>query len=254
MEGSFGFALMIASLIEFHAAKKEAYLHMTLPKLDGPRIPAQSGKARQLVVFLHGYGADGRDLIDIGKQWQGMLPDAAFVSPHAHEPCGQSPTGRQWFPLTFRDEGERWRGCVNAHPVLDAFLDAELAKHGLDDRHLVLVGFSQGTMMSLHGGLRRKQAPLAIVGYAGMLALEPGKGAETLAQETAIRPPVLLVHGSEDQVIPVEALFMSAQILAEAEIPAEFHLSLGLPHSIDGEGLRHGVEFIAAAIKRTSHA
>jgi phospholipase/carboxylesterase len=245
---------MAASHIEFPATKKEANQHMSLPKLDGPRIPARSGKAKQLVVFLHGYGADGRDLIDIGKQWQALLPDAAFISPHAHEACSQSPTGRQWFPLTFRDEGERWRGCVAASPVLEAFLDAELSAHGLEDEHLVLVGFSQGTMMSLHCGLRRKKAPLAIIGYAGMLVLEPGKGSETLTKGIAIEPPILLVHGSEDQVIPVEALFMSAQVLAEADIPTEFHLSLGLPHSIDGEGLRHGVEFITAAVRRMSRA
>ncbi len=229
---------------------KEAKQHMTLPRLDGPRLAPKSGRAKLLVVFLHGYGADGRDLIDIGKQWQALLPDAAFVSPHAHEPCGMGPTGRQWFALTFRDESERWRGCVAAHPVLDAFLDAELAKHGLDDSRLVLVGFSQGTMMSLHAGLRRKRAPLAIVGYSGMLVLENGKGPEALAAENPVKPPILLVHGSEDNVIPVEALFMSAQVLSEADVPTEWHLSIGLPHSIDGEGLRQGAEFIAAAAKR----
>ncbi len=223
---------------------------MSLPKLDGPRIPARSGMAKQLVVFLHGYGADGRDLIDIGKQWQKDMPDAAFVSPHAHEPCGQSPTGRQWFPLTFRDESERWRGCVSARPVLDSFLDEELAKLGLDDGRLVLVGFSQGTMMALHCGLRRKRAPLAIVGYSGVLVAEPGRGPEALGAERLVRPPIFLAHGSDDQVIPLDALFMSAQLLAEAEVPVEWHMSVGLPHSIDAEGLRQGGEFIRAAIRR----
>jgi phospholipase/carboxylesterase len=223
---------------------------MSLPKLDGPRIPAQSGRAKLLVVFLHGYGADGRDLIDLGQQWQKLLPDAAFVCPHAHQPCGMGPTGRQWFPLTMREESERWHGCVAARPVLDAFLDSELARHNLDETRLVLVGFSQGTMMGLHVGLRRKQAPLAIIGYAGMLVTEPGKGPEALAEENPVTPPILLVHGTEDQVIPLDALFMSSQMLAEAGIAVEFHLSLGLPHSIDGEGLRHGGLFVAAAAKR----
>jgi phospholipase/carboxylesterase len=223
---------------------------MSLPKLDGPRIPARNGSAKLLVVFLHGYGADGRDLIDIGKQWQPFLPDAAFVSPHAHEACGQSTVGRQWFPLTFRDESERWRGCVQARPVLDGFLDQELARLGLDENRLVLVGFSQGTMMALHAGLRRKRAPLAIVGYSGMLVAEAGAGPEALAAEGLVKPPILLVHGSDDQVIPLDALFMSAQMLAEAEIPVEWHMSAGLPHSIDAEGLRQGGEFILAAIRR----
>jgi phospholipase/carboxylesterase len=221
------------------------------PILDGPRLAPLSGTPKMLVVFLHGYGADGRDLIDIGRQWQTFLPDAAFVSPHAHEPCGMGPTGRQWFALTFRDESERWRGCVAAAPVLNAFLDSELARHGLAPDRLVLVGFSQGTMMALHVALRRP-TPLAVIGYSGMLVAEHGKGPEALAAESPSKPPILLVHGSDDQVIPIDALFMSCAMLAEADVPVEFHMSLGLPHSIDSEGMRHGLEFIEAGAARLS--
>ena len=133
-----------------------------LSKLDGPRLmPASSGAAKQLVVFLHGYGAHGNDLISLGQHWRALLPDAAFVSPHAPEICGGNPFGgRQWFELTFRDPGERWRGVVQAAPALDAFLDEELAALGLADEALALVGFSQGTMMALHVGLRRAR-PMA---------------------------------------------------------------------------------------------
>ena len=113
-----------------------------MAELDGPRIEPRSGKAKQLVVFLHGYGADGNDLIEIGRAWQGLLPDAAFVSPHAPRPCGQAPMGREWFPLTFRDPGERWTGVKAAAPVLNAFLDAELARRQLPPSALALVGFS----------------------------------------------------------------------------------------------------------------
>src|SRR5450759_3774644 len=127
------------------------------PKLDGPRIEPRSGKARQLVVFLHGYGADGNDLIEIGRAWAGLLPDAAFVSPHAPNRCGQAPVGREWFALTFRDPGERWTGVNQAAPALNGFLDAELARRQLPPSALALVGFSQGTMMALHVGLRRPQ-------------------------------------------------------------------------------------------------
>src|ERR1700741_5611153 len=98
--------------------------------LDGPRLAPRSGRARQLVVFLHGYGADGNDLIEIGKVWQQLLPDAAFVSPHAPEPCGQAPVGRQWFALTFRDPNERWIGVRQARPGLERFIDAELRRVG----------------------------------------------------------------------------------------------------------------------------
>ena len=100
--------------------------------LDGPRIPPRGGMpARQLVVFVHGYGADGNDLIALGREWQSLLPEAAFASPHAPESCAEAPVGRQWFPLTFRDPDERWQGVNKAAPVLNAFLDEELARHSL---------------------------------------------------------------------------------------------------------------------------
>ncbi|MBO0717846.1 MAG: phospholipase, partial [Rhizobiales bacterium] len=120
--------------------------------LEGPRLAPRSGAAQQLVVFLHGYGADGNDLIEIGRAWQELLPHAAFVSPHAPEPCSQAPVGRQWFALTFRDPNERWVGVNKAAPSLERFLDAELARHSLPPSALALVGFSQGTMMALHVG------------------------------------------------------------------------------------------------------
>lgn len=211
--------------------------------IDGPRLKAQSGKAKHLVVFLHGYGADGNDLIGIGRQWQAWLPDAAFVAPHAPDRCTQSPTGRQWFPLTFRDEGERWRGAVAAGPKLDAFLDDELARHGLDDSRLALVGFSQGTMMALHVGLRRRATVAAILGYSGLYVENESPSAPPPTDLK--RPPVLLVHGDADQVIPVEALFLSADRLSETGIPCEWHLSVGIGHGIDEAGLRHGGLFLA---------
>lgn len=214
-------------------------------KMDGPRLDARGGAARQLVVFLHGYGADGNDLIDIAKQWQPWLPNTSFVSPHAPDRCTMSPQGRQWFPLTMRDPDERWRGVVAARPALDAFLDQELARLGLDDSRLALVGFSQGTMMALHTGLRRSRAPAAVLGYSGVLVgpehLEEA-AARTATGET---PPILLVHGDRDEVIPVEALFMSSGALGEAGIPCQWHLSAGIGHGIDGGGLVHGGQFLA---------
>jgi phospholipase/carboxylesterase len=215
--------------------------------LDGPRLaPRAQGSARQLVVFLHGYGADGNDLIEIGRAWQPLLPHAAFVSPHAPEPCAEAPVGRQWFALTLRDPQERWRGVNAAAPGLDRFLDAELARHRLGNDALALVGFSQGTMMALHVGLRRRSAPAAIIGYSGLLVLPPGQDPDAVAREISARPPppVLLVHGDQDDLIPAQGLFQTAQGLAALGVPVEWHLSHGLGHGIDPEGLRHGGEFL----------
>ena len=216
-----------------------------MPELDGPRLEPRTGPARQLVVFLHGYGADGNDLIDIGRAWQGLLPHAAFVSPHAPEACAQAPVGRQWFPLTFRDPNERWTGVNKAAPVLTSFLDAELKRRNLPASSLALVGFSQGTMMALHVGLRRATAPAAIVGYSGLLAVPPDVNPETFAAEVKSRPPILLVHGDRDDLIPPQALSHATSALASLGVPVEWHMSHGIGHGIDQEGLRHGGEFLA---------
>jgi phospholipase/carboxylesterase len=212
--------------------------------LDGPRLAAKSQRTEQLVIFLHGYGANGNDLIAIGKQWRTLMPGAAFVAPNAPEPCGQIPGGRQWFRLTMRDD-ERWTGVNKARPALDAFLDAEIARHGLDDSKLALVGFSQGTMLALHAGLRRPRMPAGILGYSGEL-VAPEHQDETVTPKPAGKfPPVLLIHGSEDEVIPAEALFLSAGELARIGVPCQWHLSIGIGHGIDGEGLLHGGLFLA---------
>src|SRR5882762_5277586 len=218
-------------------------------ELDGPRLEPRSGAAKQLVVFLHGFGADGKDLIEIGRAWQQFLPDAAFVSPHAPEPCAGAPMGRQWFPLTFRDPDERWKGVNAAAPALNRFLDAELARRKLPASALALVGFSQGTMMALHTGLRRATAPAAIVGYSGLFVLPNNAEPDAVAAEIKSRPPVLLVHGDQDDLIPVEALFHATQALAALEVPTEFHISAGIGHGIDQEGLRHGGEFLARRLR-----
>ncbi len=221
--------------------------------INGPSLDAKSGRPRQLVVLLHGYGADGKDLIEIGRQWRPWLPDAAFVAPNAPEPCAMSPMGRQWFAISNRglDErqgaGERWAGVTKARPIIDAFLDSELARLGLDESRLSLVGFSQGAMMALHVGLRRARAPAAILSYSGLLV-----GPEHLSEANARdargeRPPILLVHGDQDPLIPVEAMFMAMDDLAKAEIPSQWHLSFGVGHGIDAGGLRHGGLFLAKA-------
>jgi phospholipase/carboxylesterase len=208
--------------------------------IDGPRIPPLSGgSAKSLVVFLHGYGADGNDLIDIGRMWAPLLPDAAFVSPHAPEPCAEAPVGRQWFALRAIDPHKMTEGAVAAAPALDAFLDAELAAQGIGSEKLALVGFSQGTMMALEVGVRRRNPLAGIVGYSGMLV-----GPERLKAEARQHPPVLLVHGSADPLVPVMALHAAAGTLGEAGFAVEWHVRPSLEHGIDQEGLALGAAFL----------
>jgi phospholipase/carboxylesterase len=174
-----------------------------------------------------------------------LLPDAVFVSPHAPEPCAANPYGgRQWFELTMRDSDERWRGAQKAAPSLNAYLDEQLAEFGLGDDALALAGFSQGTMMALHVGLRRPKVMAGIVGFSGLL-VEPGR----LKEDLVARPPILLIHGDRDDVLPVQALFEARDALGAAGLDVEWHVRPGLPHGIDGEGLEISGRFLAGVFR-----
>ena len=217
--------------------------------LDGPRLsPGSGGPATSLVVLLHGYGADGRDLIDLGEYWAPLLPNTTFVSPHAPEPLAIAPVGRQWFGYTERNDRERWAGVQSAQRALDSFLDAELARLNLPGSRLALVGFSQGTMMALHVGLRRKVAPAGIVGFSGIHVLPPEGATAAFAEEVTARPPVLLIHGDLDQVIPPMALPRAVESLQQQGVAVRAHLSNGLAHGIDGTGLTLAGTFLTEVL------
>jgi phospholipase/carboxylesterase len=219
-----------------------------MSRLSGPRVAPKSGAARQLVVLLHGVGADGDDLIGLAPALAPFLPQAAFVAPNGPEPCDIAPFGYQWFSLQDRRPEALLRGVQVAAPLLAAFLDEELARHNLDDRRLALVGFSQGTMLSLHVAPRRPVAMAAVVGFSGALL-----GAEALKGEVVSRPPVFLIHGDADEIVPVGALAAAVAGLQAADIPVRWEIRPGLPHAIDPEGIAHGGAFLAAAFDNGTH-
>ena len=183
--------------------------------LTGPMLLPASGEApTKLVVFLHGYGADGNDLIDIGKAWAPHMPATAFISPHAPSPCGMAPFGREWFPLPRLSPDEYSKGVYLAADPLNQFITDQAALHQLPMNRIALVGFSQGTMMALHVGFRLPDTLAGILGYSGALAAP-----ENLVSELKSRPPVSLIHGDADEIIPFD---MGRAIYEAATDPKSF--------------------------------
>ena len=209
--------------------------------LTGPERSAASGRADSLVIFLHGYGADGNDLIGLAEPLAPHLPDTRFLAPNAPERCPGNPVGFQWFPIPWLDgtpEAVARTSAVRSFGLLDAWLD-EVASQGIGPERTVLVGFSQGTMMALHVGLRRRAPFAGIVGFSGRL-LDP----EHLAAEITARPPVLLVHGDQDPVVPFASLAEAERGLKAAGVDTRTHVSRGTAHGIAPDGLGLALGFI----------
>ena len=205
---------------------------MTQPPLAG-------GAPQSLVLLLHGVGSNGADLIGLAPYLAEALPHTEFVSPDAFEPYDMAPFGYQWFSLADRTPAVLMREVRRTAPKLQGFIDQLLEERGLDDAKLAIVGFSQGTMMTLHVGLRRRRVPAALVGFSGALLAGP-----ELAAEITARPPVLLVHGDCDEVVPVEALGFAESGLRAVGVPCETLLCRGLGHGIDDAGLVRARSFL----------
>lgn len=207
--------------------------------------PRSAAAPQQIVLLLHGYGSSGADMIALAPHWQDALPNALFLAPHAPQRCGFMGGGYQWWGLSGFAPSALAAGASSAAPAIDAFIDRKLEQYGLTEADLALVGFSQGTMMALHVGLRRARSVAAVVGYSGMLT-----ATSDLAADFA-KPPVLLVHGTADPVVPIAALHRAESELKRLGVPVTTHVSPGLAHSVDPVGLRLGRDFIAEAFARS---
>lgn len=210
--------------------------------LEAGRVDSHSGRTGSVVVFLHGYGADGKDLLGLGEMLSEHLPDTVFIAPDAPEMCTANPMGFQWFPIPWIDgssEEEAEAGMRSAVGDLNAFLDQVIIDEGIESDQLALFGFSQGTMMSLHVAPRREEPISAVVGFSGRL-LNP----ETLADETISRMPVLLVHGDADDVVPPSSLPEAANALTAAGFDVYAHVMKGTAHGIAPDGLNVALAFL----------
>ncbi len=209
-------------------------------RLDGPRHPPATGAApARIVLLLHGYGADGDDLIGLAPAWAPAMSDTLFVSPHAPFPCEGAPFGRQWFGIHGRGDALRLGGLRAASAMVDGFIDDLLEETGLPPAALTLAGFSQGTMLALHTGPRRREPLAGILGYSGRL-LAP----ELLEREAQSRPPVALIHGERDELVPYASMAEAAAALEGAGFAVETHGRPGLGHGIDPAGMQAGLAFM----------
>lgn len=208
--------------------------------LDGPALIPENGTPKRLVVLLHGLGADGNDLLSLGHEMQPYLPDTAFIAPNAPYACDMSPMGYQWFSLRSWSEDLMLAGAQMAAPILNHFLDEQLERFGLSDEQMAIIGFSQGTMMALHTALRRPNPCAAIIGYSGGLV-----GEALLEAEIQSRPPVCLIHGDADMVVPFVASQHTETLLKRLNVPVSLHRRPGLAHGIDHQGLHIASETLA---------
>lgn len=210
--------------------------------LESSRKASKSGEDSSLVIFLHGYGADGADLLGLADPLSEHLPDTVFVAPNAPEQCTGNPMGYQWFPIPWIDgssEEESERGMIQAVDDLNAYIDATMEEEGVSEAETILVGFSQGTMMALHIAPRRDNQFAGIVAFSGRL-LRP----ELLKDEAKSKPPVILIHGDQDDVVPPMSMPEAGDALQEAGFPVYGHVMKGTGHGIAPDGLGVALSFI----------
>ena len=201
--------------------------------------PKSGGKPKQIILLLHGLGSNGQDLIGLAPYWASAVPDAIFISPDAPFSCDMAPVGYQWFSLQSRDPQDMRQGVQQAEPLLNGYIDMLLEEFSLEAKDIALVGFSQGTMMSLYVAPRRKDCVAGVLGYSGALL-----GGDELGGKDIQKMPVCLIHGEADDVVPVAAWYATKETLSQHGFRVTGHTTPGLTHSIDEKGIEEGAGFL----------
>jgi phospholipase/carboxylesterase len=213
-------------------------------QLDGPKLkPLSGGRATQLIVILHGVAASGQAVLFLAQAWQEFFPTAEFIVPDAPFPCDHAPEERQWFSLDDRTPGILLAGLRKADDILDRYLDELLDSRKLDDSRLALAGFSQGAAMALYAALRRRKRIAGVAAFSGSLP-----ETKELLADIRSTPPVLLVHGDNDDAVPFKAMASAQALLEAAGVPVRAVARPGLGHVIDDAAMALGAEFLGSAL------
>lgn len=211
--------------------------------LTGPSLVPRHGQAKQLVLLLHGYGANGDDLVELGHHWASLVPDAEFLAPHAPFRCEMTTLGYQWFSLTSWHPQFLLEQIQTSVPRLNKFIDENLEKRGLTDENLMIVGFSQGAMMALYTALTRPLTCAGVIGYSGALIY-----GETTGQES--QPPVFLIHGDADEVVPYASMDEAQKRLTAMQVPVQTYTCPAFGHGINQEGIELGGRFLRERLSK----
>lgn len=216
--------------------------------LKAGRVAPKSGQVKSIVVFLHGYGSNGADLLSLAEPMSAALPDTLFVAPDGPERCAGNPSGYQWFPVPRFDgasETQMAQSFAQSGEDINAFIDALLKEFDLEPSKLALVGFSQGSVMSMQIAPRREEAIAGVVAFSGRMI-----AADKLSSETISKPPFMLVHGDQDQVMPLAEMKAAGDALVAAGIETYAHVERGCGHSIAQDGFEVAVSFLKDHLNR----
>ena len=213
---------------------------MTNYNLDFTSIlPLSKNKPKQIIVLCHGYGGDGKDISSLAVHWQRFLPDAIFLCPNAPEVCNVNPQGYQWFDLTTEEEEVILEKSLIAEEKLNTFLDQALNNFQLETSNLALVGFSQGSMMSIQVGLKKKEEINCLIGYSGKIINK-----KNLSDNINSKPKIFLMHGTNDTIVPPTHLLEAKEYLNKCGIKIKTKLFKNCEHKIPVEGSSLGLGFL----------
>ncbi|CAO3359245.1 alpha/beta hydrolase [Azospirillum palustre] len=205
-------------------------------------VPASGAAARRLVILLHGVGSSGADLMPLAQSWRQALPDTAFVAPDAPQPFDMG-NGHQWFSIAGVTEENRPARVAAALPALVELIEAERQRAGVAAAEVALVGFSQGSIMALHLAMIDPERCGAVVAFAGRIAA-PVATPDGVSDGSGRRPPVLMIGGAADSIMPPAVVQAAAAHFRSAGFAVEEHLLRGVPHTITAAGAQLGLDFL----------